>query len=105
LGVLAILIAGVGAYVAKTTVLEREQVLRSILSAIEEEKDRLAVLEADWSYLTRPSRMGPLSKEMLDFAHVEPERILTLDALNDTPALPADEDFFEVKNIKGTETE
>lgn len=96
--------AGVGAYMMKSMALEQEQALGLLNAQISEEKDKITVLEADWSYLTRPARIQQLSREMLSFAPVEPERILTLDAL-DTPSSTEDEDnnLFQIKTIQGVE--
>jgi len=81
LGALLIVAAGIGAYMIKSHVIGKEQELRAILAQIEAERDRITVLEADWSYLTRPARIQQLSREMLSFAPVTPDRILTLDIL------------------------
>ena len=99
-----ILAAGVGAYMVKSIALEQEQELSLISAQISEEKDKITVLEADWSYLTRPARIQQLSKEMLSFAPVNPERILTLDALEE----PSEDDesnnnLYQIKTIKGVE--
>lgn len=103
IGTIAIVVAGVGAYVVKTTALDREQELRALNRQIAEEQDRITVLEADWSYLTRPSRIQHLSQEMLAFKPVKPERILTLDTLDGDAASSQDEGLFQVNNIKGIE--
>ena len=76
--------------------------MRVIEAQIDEEKSRITVLEADWSYLTRPSRIQHLAKEMLDFAPVEPERILTLDRI-DGETTTEDDELFQIKTITGIE--
>ena len=96
--------AGVGAYMMKSIALEQEQELALINAQISEEKDKITVLEADWSYLTRPARIQQLSREMLSFAPAEPERILTLDALD----IPSEDDetnnrLYQIKTIQGVE--
>lgn len=96
--------AGVGAYMMKSIALEQEQELSLIKAQINEEKDKITVLEADWSYLTRPSRIQQLSKEMLSFAPVEPERILTLDALETPPeGTENNNNLYQIKTIQGVE--
>ena len=105
----AVICAGIGAYVVKTTSGERNQELRQIISMINEEKDIITVLEADWSYLTRPSRIQHLSREMLSFAPIEAKRILTLDALErakggtNVGSGGDDSTLFQIKEIKGLE--
>ena len=83
LSALVIVMAGVTTYWIKSKALEKQQRLEVLQSRIETEKDRMLVLEADWSYLTRPDRIQRLSEEMLSFAPVEPQRILSLDHLGE----------------------
>ena len=96
---------GVGTYVVEQMILEREQKITALKAKIKDEQDRITVLEADWSYLTRPSRIQSLSKEMLSFAPIEPQRILTLDMLDgdNTNADQDDETLFHIKVIEGIE--
>ena len=96
---------GVGVYVIEQMILEREQKITTLNAKIKEEQDRITVLEADWSYLTRPSRIQNLSKEMLSFAPIEPQRILTLDMLDGDNANTDqdDETLFHIKVIEEIE--
>jgi len=105
LGGVIITMAGVGAYMMKSIALEREQELELLKAQISEEQDKITVLEADWSYLTRPARIQQLSREMLSFAPVEPSRILTLDALGeiDQQEEETDSKLFQIRTIKGVE--
>ena len=104
LGGTMITIAGIGAYMMKSIALEREQELALLKAQISEEQDKITVLEADWSYLTRPSRIQQLSRDMLSFAPVEPSRILTLDALGEVPQEDEqDNNLFQIRTIQGVE--
>ena len=96
---------GVGTYVVEQMILEREQKIAALNAKIKEEQDRITVLEADWSYLTRPSRIQSLSKEMLSFAPIEPQRILTLDMLdvNNASANQDNEPLYHIKVIEEIE--
>ena len=102
-GGVVITVAGIGAYMMKSIVLEQEQELALINAQISEEKDKITVLEADWSYLTRPARIQQLSRDMLSFAPVEPERILTLDTLDLQKSEDRDDKLFQINTIKGVE--
>ena len=96
---------GVGTYVVEQMILEREQKIAALNAKIKEEQDRITVLEADWSYLTRPSRIQSLSKEMLSFAPIEPQRILTLDMLDgqNASANQDNEPLYHIKVIEEIE--
>ena len=96
---------GVGVYVIEQMILEREQKITTLNAKIKEEQDRITVLEADWSYLTRPSRIQNLSKEMLSFAPIEPQRILTLDMLEGESAAPSskDDSLYQITVIEEIE--
>lgn len=101
----ATLALGVGTYVVEQMILEREQKITTLNAKIKEEQDRITVLEADWSYLTRPSRIQSLSKEMLSFAPIEPKRILTLDMLDgdNSNTDQDDETLFHINVIEEIE--
>lgn len=101
---------GIGVYVVEQMILEREQKMAVLNAKIKEEKDRITVLEADWSYLTRPSRIQNLSQEMLSFAPIEPQRILTLDMLEDSKDAPQnsnaknqDNGLYQITVIEGAQ--
>lgn len=104
LGGAMITISGVGAYMMKSAALEREQKLELLKAQIQEEQDKITVLEADWSYLTRPARIQQLSREMLSFAPAEPSQILTLDALGEPQQESETEsNLFQIRTIQGVE--
>jgi len=103
LGALLIVAAGIGAYMIKSHAIEKEQQLEAILDQIEAEKDRITVLEADWSYLTRPARIQHLSREMLSFAPVTPDRILTLDIFDESQDEARPAGLFRNTIFGGTE--
>lgn len=108
LSALVIMLAGVCAYWIKSQAIEKEERLEVIEARINAEKDRIMVLEADWSYLTSPDRIQRLSGEMLSFAPVEPERILTLDhlgndAFKEERTNPVSAGLFRITTGGGTE--
>jgi hypothetical protein len=104
IGGVIITAAGIGAYGMKSIALEREQVLNLLQAQINEQKEMIVVLEADWAFLTRPERIHLLSQEMLSYAPVEAERFLTLEALNggDDENI-TDESLFHIRSIRGAE--
>ncbi len=114
LSLVLVTITGVATYKIKTDVMDLEQQLHRIKAEINNEQDRITVLDADWSYLTRPARIQQLSKEMLAFAPIEPQRILTLDMLGDNAATGAPDtgkgggqkarlSLYKIEKIEGAE--
>jgi hypothetical protein len=95
--------AGIGAYAIESMIHEREQKIRQLTAEIIEEQERITVLEADWSYLTRPSRIQSLSQEMLSFSPIETQRILTLDMLDGQEGAETERknDLYRIKVIEG----
>ena len=63
---------------------------------IDQERDAIAVLRAEWSLLNRPERIDRLAKKHLKLAPSKPIQIVTLDTVSDAdfdrtrvePALP-----------------
>ena len=81
LSALVVMVFAVVNHWIKSEVIDREEHLESLEASIALEENRIMVLEADWAYLTRPSRIEHLSRELLSFAPIEPQRILSLDAI------------------------
>jgi cell division protein FtsL len=59
---------------------ERIVVLRK---QIDDERDSLAVLRAEWSLLNRPERIERLAKKYLKLAPVRPQQLVILDEVTD----------------------
>jgi cell division protein FtsL len=64
---------------------------------IDEERDAIAVLRAEWSLLNRPERIERLARKYLKLAPAKPAQLVTLDTASDSdfgpvlvkPAAPA----------------
>jgi cell division protein FtsL len=50
---------------------------------IEDERDALAVLRAEWSLLNRPERIERLAKKYLKFAPAQPQQLVILDEVTE----------------------
>ena len=50
---------------------------------IDEERDALAVLRAEWSLLNRPERIERLAQKYLKLAPAKPSQLLTVDTVSD----------------------
>ena len=57
--------------------------LASIGKKIDEERDAIAVLRAEWSLLNRPERIERLAQKYLKLAPADPQQLLILDEVTD----------------------
>ena len=79
----ALILVGLGTtlYQVKTSIDERQDLLRSLELAIVNTKRDIAVLEAEWAYISRPDRVMALSNDLLQMTPIGQDRILPLDAI------------------------
>ena len=79
----ALILVGLGTtlYQVKTSIDERQDLLRSLELAIVNTKRDIAVLEAEWAYISRPDRVMALSNDLLQMTPIGQDRILALDAI------------------------
>ena len=79
----ALILVGLGAtlYHVKTSIDERQDLLRSLELSIANTKRDIAVLEAEWAYISRPDRVMVLSNDLLKMAPIGQDRILPLNAI------------------------
>ena len=79
----ALILVGLGAtlYQVKTGIDERQDRLQRLDIRIADTKRDIAVLEAEWAYLSRPERVMTLSGDLLQMTPIGQDRILPLDAI------------------------
>ena len=79
----AIVLSGLGTtlYQVKTGIDERQAELRRIKAEIATTQRDIAVLEAEWAFLSRPDRVMNLSASLLDMEPISQDRILPLEAI------------------------
>ena len=79
----AIVLASLGTtlYQVKTGIDERQAELRRLQAKIATTQREIAVLEAEWAFLSRPDRVMNLSASLLDMKPISRDRVLPLDAL------------------------
>ena len=79
----ALILVGLGAtlYQVKTGIDERQDRLQRLEIRIADTKRDIAVLEAEWAYLSRPERVMTLSGDLLQMAPIGQDRILPLEAI------------------------
>ena len=91
----AIVLASLGTtlYQVKTGIDERQAELRRLKAEIATTQRDIAVLEAEWAFLSRPDRVMNLSASLLDMEPISRDRILTLEAI--PMRLPADTESLD----------
>ena len=79
----ALILVGLGTtlYQVKTGIDERQDLLQRLEIRIADTKRDIAVLEAEWAYLSRPERVMTLSSDLLQMEPIGQDRILPLDAI------------------------
>jgi hypothetical protein len=79
----ALILVGLGTtlYQVKTGIDERQDLLQRLEIRIADTKRDIAVLEAEWAYLSRPERVMTLSSNLLQMEPIGQDRILPLDAI------------------------
>ena len=79
----ALILVGLGTtlYQVKTGIDERQDRLQRLELRIAGTKRNIAVLEAEWAYLSRPERVMTLSSDLLHMKPIGQDRILPLDAI------------------------
>ena len=79
----AVVLASLGTtlYQVKTGIDERQAELQRLQANIATTQRDIAVLEAEWAFLSRPDRVMNLSASLLDMKPISRDRILPLDAI------------------------
>ena len=79
----AIVLASLGTtlYQVKTGIDERQADLRRLQAEIATSQRDIAVLEAEWAFLSRPDRVMNLSASLLNMEPISRDRILPLEAI------------------------
>ena len=72
---------GTTLYQVKTGIDERQAELRRLQANIAVTQRDIAVLEAEWAFLSRPDRVMSLSASLLGMKPISRDRILPLDAI------------------------
>ena len=74
-----------GLFHVKYEVAALEEELGRLNAATLREQNQIHVLEAEWSYLNRPSRLEELAERYLELKPLAPEQLTTLSALPKRP--------------------
>ena len=76
-----IAVLGSGLYFAKLSVDDQYRTLKQLQQEIKSQKNHNYVLQAEWTYLTRPERLLSLSQSLLGMDAITPERILPISSI------------------------
>ena len=79
----ALILSGLGTtlYQVKTSIDKRQRNLNNLELQISNAKRDIAVLEAEWAYISRPDRVMKLSNDLLQMTPIGQDRILELDSI------------------------
>jgi cell division protein FtsL len=86
---LLIVIVGFTLFQVKYEVMQQEETLARLNTQIAEGRERLRVLDAEWSYLTRPDRLNRLAAKYLDLQPMSAAQIVDLAAIPERADAPA----------------
>ncbi len=78
---LLLTLSGSGLYLVKRSVDAQYDELAQLRQNIARERDRGAVLSAEWAYLTRPERLLHLSSTLLSMRPIDVNRVLPIEAI------------------------
>jgi len=86
-----LLVAAVGytMFQVKYEVMQQEETLAKLNQQITDGRERVRVLQAEWSYLTRPDRLGRLAQRYLDLTPMSSAQIVPLSAVPERPGAPS----------------
>jgi len=83
-------LVGIGLFHVKYQVMTLEEELNRLNAATLREQNQIHVLEAEWSYLNRPSQLEELAERYLGLKAISPQQLSTVAALPRRPAIETD---------------
>ena len=91
LWIAAVILIGYAMFQVKYEVLQQEQQLARLDHAILKDRESIRVLNAEWSYLSQPTRLDQLAKRYLALAPIGTAQLLSnLDALPMRPGVASE---------------
>ena len=81
LGTILTAVLGTTLYQVKIGIDAREATLLTLEHEIRNTEREIAVLEAEWAYLSRPERVLELSDRLLEMKPIDTDRVLPLEAI------------------------
>jgi cell division protein FtsL len=85
---LLVFVVGYAMFQVKYEVMQQEETLAQLNRQITEGRERIRVLDAEWSYLVRPERLNRLAARYLDLSPVGSAQIVALSAIPERSGAP-----------------
>jgi len=85
---IAVIAVGYAMFEVKMEVVQQEETLNRLNRQIAEGREAIRVLNAEWSFLTRPSRLDQLAGKYLGLAPLKAARTGGIDALPERAGAP-----------------
>jgi cell division protein FtsL len=86
----AVIVVGYAMFEVKYDVMQQEDQLQRINHKIAASREAVRVLNAEWSFLTQPSRLNDLAKRYLDLVPIGTQQLTTIAAIPLRGAEPQD---------------
>lgn len=83
-----VIVVGYAMFQVKYEVMRQEDTLAQLNRQITEGRERIRVLDAEWSYLTRPDRLNRLAARHLDLSPIGSAQIVALSAVPERADAP-----------------
>jgi hypothetical protein len=83
-----VVIVGYAMFQVKYEVMQQEETLAQLNKDIADGHEQIRVLDAEWSYLTRPDRLQRLATRFLDLSPIAAAQITSVSALPERPDAP-----------------
>jgi len=77
----AVIVVGYAMFQVKYEVMQQEDQLARINRQIADSREAVRVLNAEWSFLTQPTRLGELSKRYLNLVPIGTAQLGSIDAI------------------------
>ena len=77
----AVIVVGYAMFQVKYEVMQQEDQLARLNRQIAESREAIRVLNAEWSFLTQPTRLGELSKRYLNLVPIGNAQLGSIDAI------------------------
>ncbi len=74
-------VAAIALQLVKYSVQDVAQEVQGLQAELDDEKDAIKMLNAEWAYLTRPDRLRKLSDKYLELVNMSGERVVVLDVV------------------------